>query len=193
MGIKEVGVWGMVFLWTAGLCAQTDLVSLQKKEKERRKKLKVSTHILTDETRPESIEGKGRYNLTTVGLEEQAEGAQTGQEAAGAQTVVESQPMENSNPEEEKSFWVEKKRAHAEMLEQQREKIQALELQLERLVISRASEANPVKYNEMAQEIDRMGATLEEEKNRLADIDKEWKDVLKDAREKGIPSHWLED
>lgn len=190
---KKISILGMLLLWTIGLTAQTDLVALQKKEKERRKKMKPSVLVLTDETLANKAQGDGKL-VTTVGI-----AASTEQELplVNGEAAPASQAGQPSSVEEppapDRSYWVGLKRAHDEAIGQQKEKIKDLELQIEKEVIARASESNPVKYNEMAEEINQMQVSKSEESKKLEDMERDWENVLKEAGEKGVPANWLSD
>lgn len=191
MRIKTASALFLVAVWSIGLYGQSDLVTLQKKERERRKNSKQSVLLLTNEkiAVPKQAIPKNRYSATIMRTSDEA-GAQPAS-IVDTSLTESSVNGEQTSSNQDSDSWLNQSLALQDAISQQKEKIQRLQSHIDTMIASRMTEANPVAYQELQQQIISSQETLTVEKDDLAAKEKEYADFLAQARREGIPAGWL--
>jgi len=187
MNFRGVLTTGVVVLWVSLLCGQSELVEMQKKERERRKRTRPSVMEIRDETRPEMIQSKGRSGVTILG-----------KEVAQDQTVPQEIIAQELNAEETilgmgREDWLARAMEFQGDVTQLKEALQTLRDQMDRLVSGRVHETNPVKYHEINGQIQELEKKIPQIQALLAEKEKAQADFLAQARLEGVPRYWLKE
>ncbi len=170
-----------LFFWVGGLWAQSDLVTLQKKEQERRKNTKASVLVIDNSSRVDRIKVNNRFSVTVLTRNE---------EKAGESPALSIQPQ-ISEEDKKREFWMARLLDLKSQKGCQMEKIENLQKEFDKLVLSRSQESNTVQYQEQTARLYELEEVIGVEKRNLADIEQDYEEFLTQARREGVPPGWL--
>ncbi len=163
-----------IFLLAGFLLSQSPLVKLSKKEKERRKKVKVSRVITNQDlgkTPPPSVIVKGVRSSTPAGGKEELDG--------------------KKSPKKSKEWWLSRKRNLEEKIASLKKRIQELERQLNNLNTTFLIEQRPLAHQRVKSTLEKVKGQLEAARKELAQAQKDLERLYEEARKAGIPPGWL--
>lgn len=160
-----------------------DLVALKKKEEKRRKTTKKSKYTLTNSNLNSIEVPDKKYGfvqltgyLSLVGDEKQK---------------LDQDAQEEKDPKKKRKYWVELKTNLEKEIGVLREKVKEDQLRLNRLVTNHISMSLPLQKIDLKNQIDKLSATLENEKLKLETLEQRLKSLPEQARKAGVPPGWV--
>lgn len=171
----------------SGLHAQSlDLVALQKKEKERRKKLNL-TRLKPGEKSITKVEPNKRYSFIQV--QGNPGGEQESEEDQSKGTSAATQKEED--PQKKREYWSTMKNRLESQITELEQKIETDQLTINSLTSQHFNMDLPLEKARLKERLDSMTSALEESKQRLTSLRNELNNLADKARKAGVPPGWL--
>ncbi len=164
-------------LLISGLFAQSALVELSKREKERRRKIKKPSVVITNET----LRKMGSFTPSL--------------QVKGSAAEASSAPARATSPQEEKysdpNYWKTMKANIMRQIRELEEKIKKLRSEVNFLSTQFLLEERPFERNNVKSRLEEAKGLLNQALQQLKEKKKELEKLYREARRRGVPPGWL--
>ncbi len=168
----------IIFILLGGiLVAQSSLVELSKKEKERRKKIKQTKVITNDDLK----NTPGGINVIGTSSRTVNPSTKAPKETSG----------KKGHQKGSREWWAEQSRIIREKIARLKNKIKELELKVNSLSTQFLIEQRPFEHARVKSELEKAKGDLLRAKNELKKAEQELEALYNKARKEGIPPGWL--
>jgi predicted nucleic acid-binding Zn-ribbon protein len=178
---------GLIFLFNTSaieLHSQVNLKEMRKKEKDRRKKLKLTTE--PGERSVEKIAStKERYGFTQIITRGDTEAEEGKTEKRGIRIREKRDPMKT------KEYWQDRKKSLENQIAELDTKIKMGESQINQLVTQYYNMGMAFQQNQIRQRIDSMLKEIEADKVKLQGLREKLEELSNEARKAGVPAGWV--
>ncbi len=171
----------------SGLYGQSvDLAELQKKEKERRKKLNL-TKLKPGKKSITDVKPKKRYTFIQMqgnpGSEQESE--------EGQSKRASSRGKKEEDVQKTQEYWQNLRNRLDSQVGELEQKIEIDQLTINSLTTQYFNMDLPLEKTRLKERLDRMNSAMEENKQRLQSLKNELNDLADKARKAGVPPGWL--
>ncbi len=164
-----------LFVLGAFLLAQSPLVELSKKERERRKRVK-AVKVITNQ----DLGKAPKPSLVTSAAPER--GGKEGEVNEGALS---------KGKKKDRNWWASRKKALEEKIASLKKRIEELQRRVNALTTGFLIEQRPMAHQKVKSELEKAKGELERARKELEKAKKELEDLYEKARKAGIPPGWL--